>query len=150
MKTRLVECLQQAESFPVAMGDGPSADGQITAVAIVGLLVLLIGTIVFIRTRLQIIERRLVVIRTLAHNGQLTRAELDRLLNPPNPLVKILLVVAWFALLGGGSMLAAACLEGWPNMHCDYGVPSLGVLGVALATLSAPVMLKEYRKQGIA
>ncbi len=124
-------------------------DERLTAVIIVAILAGLVGLVVLCRARLQMTERRLGVIRSLADQGQLGRDDLNRLLNPPSRLLKFALVAAWFGLMGGGCMMVAALMQGWPDAPSEFAEPSLGLLGVSLATLSAPLVLREYRRQGV-
>ena len=126
------------------------SDDHITMVA---LLVLVIGGLLafaFLRSRTRLAEQRLATLRELAGNGHLSPQQVDAFLRPSRRFATVALVIGWFLLIGGVGMLTAAVAEGWPTRHSDLGQPSVALLAVALATMSTPIMLREFRRQGVA
>ncbi len=100
------------------------------------------------RARVQV--KRLETIQELSRSGQLSREDIKELLGPKTRfLLKGVFIAAWFGLFAGLGMLIAAWAEGWPDRSSEFLPPSLSLIGLALATISAPIMLKELKKQGI-
>lgn len=127
-----------------------TAREEITAVAILTLVVTGFLVFVFFRSRTKVAGKRLDVLEKLAQGGHVSQAQVAEFLRPAKRFVTLVLLAAWFALLGGGALLVAALAEGWPDRYCEFGAPSLALIGGALAAISAPIMLREFRRQGIA
>lgn len=118
-------------------------------VVVVALLVFGVIMLVFLRHRVRLQEQRLEVLRVLAEKGQATPDLVAQVLRPWSSRLKpAIMVVAWFLLLGGAGMTIAALAQDWPDRHNELGPPGLALLGIAVATLSAPLMLRELRRQG--
>jgi hypothetical protein len=105
----------------------------------------LIGLIV--RARARIAERRLDVLHELAKHGKLEGDALAELTRSHRRLVKGVLVVGWFALLGGAGLLIASLA--WRREFYGYGGVGVAIMGGALAVISAPIMLREMRRLGV-
>ncbi len=125
------------------LGDG------VTPILIVAFSILGVVALVWIKSRAKLQEQRLALIRDLADKGQLSPERLDAMLQPKSKLKPAVMVAAWFMLLGGGGMLTVALAEDWPQRYNEFGAPGVTMLGLAVATLSAPIMLRELRKQNV-
>ena len=115
-------------------------------------LAILLGSFLvwfFMRSRSRLAEKRLDVVKELARNGQIRPEQLEDLINPGKRLLKAALVAAWFLLIGGGAMLVIAIGEGWPDRFSELGACGLAAVVIAISTISAPIMLREFRHQGV-
>ena len=115
-------------------------------------LAILLGSFLvwfFMRSRSRLAEKRLDVVQELVRNGQIGPEQLEDLINPGKRFLRVALVVAWFLLIGGGAMLVVAIAEGWPDRFSELGALGLGAIGLAISTMSAPIMLREFRRQGV-
>ncbi|MFQ5506717.1 MAG: hypothetical protein ACE5F1_18255 [Planctomycetota bacterium] len=173
--TQLLETLRfRAQEAYAHLGAAPDCELEVStrnedltimvmiAVATLGFFLL----VQFMGHRRRMAEIRCRTIESLAREGILDWRDLDRMLNPQHRKWKAVLVLAWFALIGGVFILVlqAAALAfpdlvypslGFPVPVAPYPVdPDLALLGITLAFLgtgiiSVPVMLREMRKQGI-
>jgi hypothetical protein len=100
--------------------------------------------VIWIRARARQAEARMRLIRELSAEGKLSREQLDRLLHPRSPLANLVLVVAWFALFGGIGSIVYWSLQNFPDE--EFLVAGIVLIAGALATISAPVMLRELRR----
>ena len=102
--------------------------------------------ITWIKTRDRKHEQRMRLIRELSAEGKLSREQLETLLHMRSPLTNIALVLAWFALFGGMGMIAFFLIGG---VYADDDLLAGGIILLlgALAVLSAPIMLRELRRQ---
>ncbi len=126
---------------------------DIIGMIVAGTIPCAVVLMMLIRSRARIASQRIEALRDLAEKGAVTPELARELLQPRSKIIQhfkpITLVLGWFMLFGGIAMVSAAVSEGWPDHYNEIGAPGVGLLAIALATMSTPIMLREFKRQGV-
>src|SRR5690606_31635129 len=106
----------------------------------------LVFTSIRARTRLE--EKRLDLLRELSATGEITQRALEQHLLPRRAWANVVLVAAWFGLFGGLALLAVGIANGWRREYEEIGGIGIALLVLSIATITAPIALREMRRQG--
>jgi len=117
----------------------------VTAILTFGVLAML-----WMRTRARLEAKRIDALRELGLRGQISAATIEAHLKPPSPLRNVVMLLAWFGLFGGSAMIVIGVAGDWWGDAAEIGSGGIAVLVASLATLSAPIALRELRKQSTA
>lgn len=128
-----------------------SRDGGATlAVSVLAFTILVVAFLVFmsIRNRARIEAKRLDLLRELSAKGQLTQPILEQHLLPRHAWSSFLFAAAWFGLFAGVAMSVIGITNGWRRDYEAVGWIGVALLVLSLSTITAPIALREIRRQG--
>ena len=117
-------------------------------VLVVGFLVAAVLGLVALRARHRLAVKRLELLRELAASGHLTPRALEEQLRPKRIWLTAALVTAWFGLFGGAALLLVATINEWRGDFEAIGAFGLFTFVASLATITAPLALREMRRAG--
>ena len=144
-----ITALPQGPELAWAITYPQGGEGEWAPVAVASLIVFGVLAMTFLKHRARLQQQRLDLLRTLADRGQATPELVAEAFRPwGSRLTSAVMVAAWFLLIGGAGLTITALAQDWPDRFNEMGPPGLVMLGVAVATLSAPLMLRELRRQG--
>jgi len=124
----------------------PSEAKTAVIAAVVVLVPILIGLIQYLKHRRLMAEMRFKTIERLAAQGTLRQEEIRELINPSARKLRVFLVVSWFAMLIGLVLLGFSLAE---ELDREAGIAGAVLFIVGTGALSAPMMLREMKKQGV-
>lgn len=119
-------------------------------VVVITMIVAAVLGIVALRARHRLAVRRLELLRELAASGHLTPRALEEQLRPKRIWLTVALLAAWFGLFGGAALMLVAAINAWRGDFEEVGMFGLFTFVASLATITAPLALREMRREGAA
>lgn len=139
---------QQYGTWRPDMGYGTEHSEYILAGMIIAGLILTFLVLQILNHRRRMTELRYKTLEKLAAEGKLAPGQIEDLLTPRKKRTKFFLLLGWFALLSGIMLMVVGGMighrDGDEMMMAGFCI-SIGATGL----LATPIMLREFKKQGV-
>ena len=146
---RISDRMQGIESYTATPWTAESGSPDaIIAGSVLGAIVLMVIILQLLNHRRRMAEMRYKALETLAKEGQLTPAQVEDFFHPRRARTKRWLVVSWFGLVTGVMLMIAGGMQSGPDAEELLLAGVLVTVG-ATALMATPVMLREFKKQGV-